>query len=307
MLGAQELRPAAFGRGVALVIGALAILNACGARSGLAFPEDPIEDASPGEGGHDGDGVCAAQEMALVSAGPFLMGCIPDVPPHDAGMTCSAVDVPLHEVTLSQFEIDETEVTQSAYQSCVDAGACAAQEDCGSDWLYGIDPTANPCHPMTCVDWAQAVGYCEWLGKRLPTEAEWEKSARGTDERRYPWGNEPPDCARVRFAGCPDGDELLEEFEPVGSHPSGASPYGVFDMVGNAQEWTHDWWGSHYYEVSPSIDPTGPTDPEPGLGGGPPERVTRGWDTHAIDPWLSARFSDDPLKRRGFIGFRCVR
>ena len=184
----------------------------------------------------------ASGEMVAVPAGPFTMGCSGQgkgcsLDPYDEG--------PEHEVTLSAFEIDKTEVTQRAYQACVKAGKCTPPE-------ANFDPAGKANYPVTNVTWGQAAAYCAWAGKRLPTEAEWEKAARGTDVRKYPWGSQEPTCELANFAGCtPPGSH------PVGSHPQGASPYGALDMAGNVSEWVNDWYGNTY-DTRTKTDPQGP-------------------------------------------------
>src|SRR3954469_2584689 len=135
--------------------------------------------------------------MVDVAAGPFTMGCD----------SCSDDEGPARTVTLARFAIDRTEVTQAAYQACVDDGGCTAVDS------PAFSPSTRGDHPMVAMTWAQAVAFCEHLGRRLPTEAEWEKAARGDDGRAYPWGDDAPDCTRANTAGCVDGDDDL----PVGS------------------------------------------------------------------------------------------
>jgi formylglycine-generating enzyme required for sulfatase activity len=136
---------------------------------------------------------------------------------------------PEHVVYLDTFYIDKLEVTNAQYRQCVEAGACwppAKQED---RELYNMIEYAN--HPVMGLTWYQANDYCTWAGRRLPTEAEWEKAARGTDGRKFPWGA-GIDCEHV---------VCTNDVMPVGSHPKGASPYGALDMADNAEEWVSDW------------------------------------------------------------------
>lgn len=201
------------------------------------------------EGEYCIDGSCEAPpaEMVAIPAGTFWMGCNEDV-----DVDCWPDEYPYHEVTMSAYAIDRTEVTVADYAACMEGGECGPPVD-----LDGYD---NPCQhtmgddqPVVCVTWFNARDYCQWAGKELATEAQWEKAARGDDGRLYPWGNQPPTCNLVVMSGmC--GDTI----EPVGSKPAGASPYGVLDMAGNVFEWTADWYSSAYYLQSPDMDPPGP-------------------------------------------------
>jgi formylglycine-generating enzyme required for sulfatase activity len=222
--------------------------------------------------------------MVSVPEGAFTMGCS-DVP---ANCMTGELDRPPHSVWLSAFSIDKTEVTRRAYQACANARACAPiplVEDAGSAPMDAL--------PVTGVSWEDARSYCAWVGKRLPTEAEWEKAARGSDERHYPWGEGRPRCDLANFGLC--GGAL----RPAGSLPSGASPYGALDMTGNAEEWVNDWFGSSYYQASPERDPRGPT--------GGYEHVVRG-GSYRDDWWHSGAtvrmWGEAPAAERGF---RCAK
>ena len=162
-------------------------------------------------------------DRVLVPAGPFTQG----------STRGEEDERPIRKVTLKAFAIDRTEVTRAAYARCVDAGHCKASAVAEADGNL----------PVTGVDWEDARAYCKFAGGRLPTEAEWEKAARGTDGREYPWGNDA-DCARANW-GSFEGEGPCAGKNPgrpvaVGSYPSGASPYGALDMGGNVWEWVAD-------------------------------------------------------------------
>ena len=178
-------------------------------------------------------------EIVYVPAGTFTMGL-------DEGQ---ANERPENEVALDGFWIDRTEVTNAMYRLCMDAGVCTTPEH---DKYFPYEEFRD--YPVVYVSWDQANSYCEWAGRRLPTEAEWEKAARGTDGRIYPWGNETPSSNRLNFA------RQFGDIMPVGSFPEGVSPYGALDMAGNAWEWVADWYDVHYYSISPQSNPTGPED-----------------------------------------------
>ncbi len=155
---------------------------------------------------------------------------------------------PVHTVTLDAFWIDKTEVTNTMYDACVQAGICDLPnvvDDCGN--------TSYGSHPVVFVSWFDAKTYCEWVDARLPTEAEWEKAARGTDGRPYPWGNANPTSQVANY------DSNIGDTSLVGKYPQGASPYGVLDMAGNVWEWVSDWYDENYYRTLLSDNPMGPT------------------------------------------------
>ncbi|MBU6351486.1 MAG: formylglycine-generating enzyme family protein [Chloroflexi bacterium] len=235
-------------------------------------------------------------EEILIPAGSFQMGCDSSNPAE----TCFGDEQPLHTVTLDAYYIDKYEVTNARYKVCVDAGGCTVPVSVDSytrSPYYGTSTYAD--YPVFYVTWWQASAFCEWAGKRLPTEAEWEKAARGSsDTRVYPWGDSAPYCTKTNYNFC------VGETSRVGFYPSGASPYGVMDMAGNVWEWVNDWYDGSYYSVSPGSNPQGPTTGS--------KRVLRGGS------WQYGYFGVRSAHRNGsvyvldywdhyFVGFRCVR
>ena len=231
-------------------------------------------------------------EMVTIPAGTFWMGC-------NAALDTDCNnnnEFPYHEVFLSEYKIDRTEVTQGAYATCVASGVCSKP---GGNW----SPVELSDYPVAGLTWSSANDYCHWIGKRLPTEAEWEKAARGTDGRIFPWGNEPATCERAVMSsngdGCGTGGTL-----PVCSRsPAGDSPYGLCDMAGNLWEWVSDWYGAEYYYDSPLSNPTGPPS-------GPTREFRGGWAGNASSGVMRASNrnsgngwgSSDPER-----GFRCAK
>ncbi|MEM9456503.1 MAG: SUMF1/EgtB/PvdO family nonheme iron enzyme [Myxococcota bacterium] len=220
----------------------------------------------------------------------------------EMGSTLSDDEQLVRDVHVSEFWIDQSEVTAGDYAQCVAQGACP---EFGTGLhCNGADPLRQD-HPINCVDWSSAQAYCGWVDggiKRLPTEAEWEKAARGTDARVYPWGDAPePSCSMaimddpaLQGIGC-GADSTF----PVGSRPLGASPYGALDMAGNVIEWVADWLAP--YEMFDAEDPAGPTD---GI-----YRVIRGGSWASADPsglQTFAREGAAPITTSTIIGFRCA-
>ena len=200
-----------------------------------------------------------------------------------------AHEQPVHRVYLDAFWIMRTEVTNAQYDRCVRAGVCTAPNN--SVWR----DVRFADHPVRDVDWNQATTYAQWVGGSLPTEAQWEKACRGADLRTYPWGDQEPAASLLNFSGSGIGDTSA-----AGSYPTGASPYGAFDMAGNVWEWTADWYGAGYYAQSPTENPGGP---ESGS-----YRVLRSgsWGDDARYVRCAFRFRDDPIGRDDDGGFRVV-
>jgi formylglycine-generating enzyme required for sulfatase activity len=198
-------------------------------------------------------------------------------------------EFPPHPVTVSSFLLDTTEVTLAEYARCIGARVCQPSPL--------TLPEVPSTHPVVGVSWFEARRYCEWVGKRLPTEAEFEHAARHPHGALYPW-NGPADPKKANARGAQDGYEFTA---PVGSFAAGATGTGVFDLAGNAAEWTADWYDATYYQKSPENNPTGP---EATTG----ERVVRGgaWSDADYGLRATSRRGLDPNVANSSIGFRCA-
>lgn len=259
------------------------------------------------------DSAVDGKTMVYIPAGNFYQGARDDFAPAEPD------ERPQKRITLNAFWIAQTEVTNQEYAACVQAGGCTAPAFTGLDaWsdYYGNPDLIE--YPVIGITWYQARDYCAWIGGSLPTEAQWEKAARGRDGRRYPWewvGSVYNSSGEIRLNYCDENctkpfyDDTYNDgyasTAPVGSYPAGASPYGVLDMAGNVWEWTADWYRSDYYSSSPDTNPTGP---ENGV-----EKVIKGGS------WLDTPYKGIPLVFRSSnrsyrsptlayndLGFRCI-
>ncbi len=228
--------------------------------------------------------------MVTIPAGEFLMGN-----PEGTGREDER---PQRSVYLDEFAIDQVEVTNERYMVFVKAiGHRTPPNPYGTGPLQSIKGIEQL--PVVQTTWYDAKAYCSWAKKRLPTEAEWEKAARGTDGRLYPWGNDPPTAKRANIDREWEDEHTLHA---VGSLPDGDSPYGVKDMAGNVREWVSDWYDADYYQHAPNRNPQGPD--KKGV-----VRSIRGgsWHSPASDITTSARGRGGFALQTHGTGFRCVR
>jgi formylglycine-generating enzyme required for sulfatase activity len=202
---------------------------------------------------------------------------------------------PLHRVWLDVFAVDLYEVSTAQYALFLEATNRLAP------WQWQtVDLAQHGDRPVIGVDWADADAYCRWKGKRLPTEAQWEKAARGTDGRLHPWGNQVPTNTLANFAlgaRFSYGQVLM----PVHSYEQGRSPYGLYQMAGNVWEWVQDWYSANYYEMSPERNPQGPEQGQ--------FKVLRGGSWSDLPKYLLTygRFKLPPETRNSYTGFRCAK
>lgn len=225
-------------------------------------------------------------EMILVPLGPFAMG--------SSERDGKADERPAHQVMVKAFQIDKTETTVAEYEKYLRLSGKTPPH------LWGqINLERDEKKPILGVNWSEAQSYCVSLGKRLPTEAEWEKAARGTDGRIFPWGNSLPLSNQANFSKSPTANPYSNGVQTVGGVSQGNSPYGVADMAGNAWEWVADWYDKDYYSKSPKENPKGPTQGA--------EKVLRGGSWLFGDIRSTARDSAMPDKAAETFGIRCAK
>lgn len=305
--GAQPVRPAqGNGKTIAGVLGAVLALGVAGIviwkvalqtepKPGPTVAMQPEASSKEPE---------VPPDMVLVDAGVFMMG----------SATGGKTEKPTHQVTITRaFYMDRTEVTANAYQACVKAGKCSPSgvhgpktDEAEIKKLGPLCTAADPAkarHPITCVDREQAAAYCGFAGKRLPTEAEWEFAARGTDNREYPWGNDAPACGHGAFsmAGKETCSGRPRGTAEVGSFPQNKSPFGALDMAGNTWEWVADGWDPNAYLRGWVKDPEVPSTGDKG--------VLRGgsWDFAASTAKTTFRLAFDRAAGSVSTGFRCAK
>ena len=237
-----------------------------------------------------------AAPMVIVPEGEFPMG-VPKAA-RDGGVD----ERPNHDVFVDTFYIDKYEVTNGRYlQFITDTGHRTPQHPSDPSkglWQGNTMPESVVDLPVINVDWYDAKSYCEWAEKRLPTEAEWEKAAKGPNDWRFPWGDLEPTDRHLNYNQVWRGEATLV---PVGIYEAGKSPYGAYDMAGNVWEWVADWYDPQYYSNSPASNPKGPTTGT--------HKVLRssGWQVETPQVRIFTRIKMDPLGRNNSTGFRCAK
>jgi hypothetical protein len=225
-------------------------------------------------------------DFVYVPAGEFIMG---------EDHTESADNSPAHLVMLNGYWIHQAEVTNQQYALCVAEGKCTPpSKEPNTIYRYGFSTFAN--YPVVGVNWNQAQEYCDFIDARLPTEAEWEKAARGFEPKPYPWGEDAPTCDLLNFNDCLDPSEP----DNVRSYQKGTSPFDLMDMSGNVFEWVSDWYSPEYYPASPANSPLGPVTGT--------KKVYRGgsYKSSPDEIGVTQRYSIEPEKHAADLGFRCV-
>ena len=233
------------------------------------------------------------EDMVLVPAGPFLMGSDPRM-----DRAAGPQERPQRSVVLDAFAIDRYEVTNVHYLRFVMATGITWPPY----WTQDPFPEKQSRHPVIGVSWEEADRYCRWVGKRLPTEAEWEKAARGEDGRIFPWGNEPAGWIKSNIAH--PGSKRGVKYPPLANidrYERGISPYGIYQMAGNVSEWVADWFDPDYYRMGVDDNPRGPAEGQ--------EKVFRGgsWNEDPEVARSAGRNAAAPSHRSYLVGFRCAK
>ena len=296
-------------------------IGACGGAGNAEPTPIPVNTAMPTalpvENNTAGDSVDADTEAGAERVTPadgMTQVFIPDGTFQMGGLDSNTDpdELPPRKVTISAFWMDKLEVTNGMYMGCVEAGACDLPSSFESEKHANYFNTEEYTdYPVVYVSWGNANDYCEWAGKRLPTEAEWEYAARGTDLRLFPWGDERPDASRANF------NRVINDVTRVGSFPAGASAFGVLDMAGNVWEWVSDYYAGDAYALGAGANPTGPL---AAVGAGE-RHVIRGGSYQDVEddirlanrgfasgPDLEADLDSPKYKGESSskIGFRCV-
>jgi serine/threonine-protein kinase len=266
----------------------------------------PFSSLTPGSGATQ---IAGIDEMVLVFVpeGVFPMGAA------DQDQQAEVFEKPEHIVFLDSFWIDRIEVTNAMFSRFVNATGYVTEAETGAGWIWngsdwektasadwrhprgeGSSIQGKENFPVVQVTWDDAEAYCQWAGRRLPTEAEWEKAARGSDGRSYPWGSEAPNTQLLNY------NDHIGDTTSAGSYPRAASPYGALDMAGNVWEWVDDWYDPEYYGNSPPENPPGP--------GSGVDRVMRGGSWHYNDPLIRTTYRGHiyPDYAGDSLGFRCA-
>lgn len=240
--------------------------------------------------------VFAEPDLCLIPAGTFMMGSDDDLPN----------EAPMHEIHLDAYYIGKTEVTNAEYYPfwLETGGPESEHTPISYGEPFGTWPEiakTKPNYPVIGVSWDTAVAYAAWRGMRLPTEAEWEKAARGTEAKRWPWGDTFTQSIKGTTCHANVWKQSGSNLQLVGTYPTGLSPYGVYDMAGNVWEWVADWYSDTYYRRSPDRNPKGPA-----VGS---RRVVKGgsWLNPEMFARCSTRIGQYPAIGTSFIGFRLAK
>lgn len=270
----------------------------------FAHIEVQAEDHWPSETLNEKDNLL----MILIPAGPFTRGLESQglLQSYLSGFRGESIprphESPESEVKMAPYYIDKFEISNYQYRKFLNL-LISKEPHIPFDWGMVV-PELHDNLPIVGINWSSARAYCEWAGKRLPTEAEWEKAARGTSKRYYPWGNDKPTPVHANFGKDHVNIHFLDALKRVDTNSVHSSPYGVVNMAGNAREWVSDYYSRDYYERSKEIKFDNPKGPSYGT-----LKVTRGgsWKDKAFDLRTTARYPEDPNISGNDLGFRCAK